>query len=216
VPTLFQGICSRCGHKTPIMLDGYGAVLVDQPATQEQHEVAGAVITSGDGGAMALTSDPQFVELSPLCMSSILASTGYSWSDLLWQGRYVAVTNVICRQCGTVFQRSRLAPPGGTGCMTGLAVGVASGVAVGVWRRSFDAGLHVWCAVTWWVVAVAEFLARLYVRLRFSERAASLAAERACPHCHADDARAFDRAKAVKCPACSTESLRFVVPGYRI
>jgi hypothetical protein len=195
------------------MTDGYGAVLVDRAVAQEQDEVAGAVITSGEGGTIASASDSRFVVLSHPLESSILASTGYSWTDLLRQGRYVAISNVICRECGTVFPRYRLAAPGGTGCITSLALGVAAGLSVGIWRHTFSAGFLAWYAVTFGTMMIAGSLASLYVRLRFSERAATLRAARSCPACHADNATGIMRGKSVACPVCRNQSLRFVIAG---
>ena len=178
MPTLFQGTCGNCGHETPVMLAGYGAVIVDEPVAEPQHEVAGAVLTSEGGGAIATTVDPRFVVLRHPAEDYDLAATGYSWSDLLQQGRYVSVTNVICRECGTVFPRRRLTAPGAAGCMPSLGLGVAVGVAVGCWRRSVFAGLVAWYLVTLGAMILVGSLASLYLRLRFSVRAASLATER--------------------------------------
>lgn len=213
MPELYQGICARCGHTTPILRASYGAVLVDRPADPDQGEVAGAVIRRDNGGAFATAGDPRFVVLRHPVEDSDLASTGYSWFDVVWQGRYVAVTNVVCRRCGDVFQRRRLTAPVGTGCLAGFALGAAGGAVVGTLRHSFEAGFLVWYAVTMAVGLIASGLATLYLHLRFSERAASLSAERACPQCGSNDAMAVSRAKAVRCPDCSTESLRFAIVG---
>ena len=45
---------------------GHGAVLVDQPGTEKQYEIAGAVIAGGVGGAMASVDDPRFVVIDSL------------------------------------------------------------------------------------------------------------------------------------------------------
>ena len=50
MPTLFQGICDDCGHKTAVMTAGYGAVFVDQPVAEPQDQVAGAALFSSTGG----------------------------------------------------------------------------------------------------------------------------------------------------------------------
>lgn len=196
-----------------MILAGYGAVVVDEPVPGPQHEVAGAVIASESGGAIATTDDPRFVVLRHPAENYDLATTGYSWSDLLKQGRYVSVSNMVCRECGTVFPHRRLTAPGATGCLPSLVLGVAVGLAVGFWRRSVFAGLVVWYLVTFGAMMLVKSMASLYLRLRFSVRAASLAAERACPMCHADNAKSIDRAKWVLCPKCRHETLRFVVAG---
>lgn len=196
------------------MSAGYGAVLVDEPVSESQHEVAGAVIFSGsESEPFAAADDPRFVVLRHPGGDYDLARTGYSWSDLLKQGRYVSVINVICRECGTVFPRRRLAAPGGNGCMSSLAIGIAIGIVAGIWCRSFSIGLLTWFSITLGISLLIDCLSSLYIRFRFSTRAASLIAEKWCPTCHADNARSIDRAKDVLCPICRHETLRFVMAG---
>lgn len=213
MPTLFQGICRHCGHQTPPLSKGYGAVFVDQPVAQAQRHVAGAVVASGDGSAMASVDDLRFVVLRHPIEDSDLAKTGYTWHDLLRQGRYVRVTNVICRDCGTLFQRRRLSPPGAFGCITAMTLGVVVGLAAGLWMRSFVLGLLAWYVVATAVSIGAEFCAALYVRLRFRARAKALAAERTCPRCGADNAKTIGSGRSVVCSACCRRSLRFKVAG---
>src|SRR5688572_4325541 len=105
------------------MPGGYGAVIVDRPVGEPQSMVVGAVIHQSGRGYFAADGDPRFVVLSHPLEAEILAGTGYGWNDLLREGRYVSVTNVVCRRCGTVYHRRRLAPPGGFGCLTGVAGG---------------------------------------------------------------------------------------------
>ena len=65
MPSLYQGVCENCGHKTAIVTAGYGAVLVDEPVAREQGEVAGAVIMNGaDDDTLATVNDPRFVVLT--------------------------------------------------------------------------------------------------------------------------------------------------------
>lgn len=208
-----MGIYSDCGHRTELISAGYGVVIVDKPVEELQSEVAGAVLMSGDDDAMAIVDDPRFVVLRHPVEDLDLADTGYSWSDLLWQGRYVTVSNMICHGCGTVFPRRRLSAPGATGCMPSLMLGVAVGGSFGIWWRSVSVGLITWYAFTFGAVVLMQTLASLYLRLRFSARAASLAAERFCPTCTADNAEKIDRAKRVTCPKCRHETLTFVMAG---
>lgn len=213
MPSLFQGVCRRCGYKTPVLTEGYFAVLVDEPQSEKQHEVAGAVITDGEGGAMAVAGDPRFVVLRHPIESSDLAGTGYTWSDLLWEGRYIEVTNVVCGQCGTVFQHRRLVAPGQTGCMAALVLGLVTGLSVGIWQHSILLGLFACGRLAVSIGMVTDLLERLYLRRHFSKRNATLAAERACPKCHAEDANAVGHGRRVTCPACSTKAMRFVIVG---
>ena len=213
MPSLYQGVCDDCGHKTPIMTAGYGAVLVDEPVTRQQGEVAGAVIMTGaDEHSLATVNDPRFVVLTHPVESAALASTGYSKLDLVREGRYVEVTNVICCRCGTVFPRRRLAAPG-IGCGVGLLLGAALGVIVGFKSRSFVDGCLVSYAVAGLFGLVCTGIAALYVRRRHRERGAALAAEVHCPTCGADDAVPIGGAKGVRCSSCGRDAFRFVFAG---
>ncbi|HZN69411.1 MAG TPA: hypothetical protein VFB66_29315 [Tepidisphaeraceae bacterium] len=195
------------------MTAGYGAVLVDEPVAREQGEVAGAVIMNGaEDDTLATVNDPRFVVLTHPIESSALASTGYGNLDLVREGRYVEVTNVICRRCGTVFPRRRLAAPG-VGCGVGLLPGAAVGVVVGFGSRSFLAGIFTCYVVAGLVGLVATGMAALYVRRRHRERAAALAAEVQCPTCRSEDAMPIDGAKGVRCSSCGQDALRFVIAG---
>jgi hypothetical protein len=195
------------------MTGGYGSVLVDRPIQQEQHEFAGVVLSSTDKGEFAVADDPRFVVLSHPIETSILASTGYSWNDLLWQGRYVAVKNVICRKCGNVFQLRNLTAPGANGCFLALSIGVVVGSVTGISTHSYLLGFVAWYLATFGVMCIFGSLARWYIRSRFAARAALLAAERACPQCKSDDSIAIDRAKNVTCSRCKAVSLTFVDVG---
>ena len=213
MPTIYQGLCSHCGHSTPLISDGYGAVVVDEPIAGPQHEVSGAVIASDAQGEFATAEDPRFVVLAHPLEDYDLARTGYSWSDLLWQGRYVSVTNMICGECGTVFPRRQLAAPGGIGCLSSLTIGFVTGLALGAWKRSVLVGFVAWYLVTLAAMILIGSTASLYLRFRFAERSAWLVAERACQSCHADNAESIDRAKSMRCPTCRKESMRFVIAG---
>lgn len=97
--------------------------------------------------------------------------------------------------------------------MPSLAVGVAAGIAAGVWKRSVFAGLMTSYLVAFVSLILVSAFASLYIRLRFSARTTSLAAERACPVYHADNAKSIERANSVRCPACHGEALRFSMGG---
>jgi hypothetical protein len=195
------------------MTAGYGAVLVDEPVARRQGEVAGAVIMNrADDDTLATVNDPRFVVLTHPIESAALASTGYGNLDLVREGRYVEVTNVVCRRCGTVFPRRRLAAPE-IGCGVGLLLGAAIGVVVGFKSRSFVDGFLTCYAVAGLVGLVSTGLAALYIRRRHRERAAALAAEVHCPTCRADDAVPIDGAKGVRCSRCGRDALRFIIAG---
>jgi hypothetical protein len=218
MPPIYQGVCDKCGHKTAVMMNGYGAVFVDQPVSGIQHPTAGAVVVSDSSESLAVGSlegveDPRFVVLAHPCESSILASTGFSWSDLLWQGRFVLVTNVICRQCGGVFPKRQLGAPGTAGGLTAIIVGAIIGVAVGIAQRSFFWAFIAFLGAAVVLLLVFERTAIWYVRWRYHSRAAALAAESRCPICGTDDSVIISLAKGVKCPTCKRESLSVEIAG---
>lgn len=213
MPELYRGVCSHCDYRTAIMTGGYGAVLVDQPPDEFQSEVAGACLFSDARGEMAEAADPRFVALAHPLESTILADTGYTWRDLFWQGRYVSVTNVVCRHCGRTFQKRQLAAPADTGCTTAILIGVTVGIAAGVITRSFVVAFASCFAATCAAASAAMFLADFYIRRRFPQRAAALAAEFSCPACSADDSIEISRARSVRCPACREEKQSFETAG---
>lgn len=90
---------------------GYGAVFVDEPVAEPQDQVAGAALFSATGGEIATVDDPRFVVLRHPVEDDGLKRTGYRWNDLLWQGRYVEVTNVVCRECGSRSTAAPRTPP---------------------------------------------------------------------------------------------------------
>jgi predicted Zn-ribbon and HTH transcriptional regulator len=213
VPSLYQGVCRNCSHRTAIMTAGYGAVLVDRPLDRSQTEVAGACLLSAAAGKLAESADPRFVVLAHPLESKILADTGYTWNDLYRQGRYVLVTNVVCRRCGAVFQKRELGAPGEPGWVVAILIGLLSGTAAGLWAHRLLVGVLVFCGLGGATGALAGWIARWRVRRRFRARAAALAAESTCPACGADDAAPISRVRSVRCPACRQQSQRFIHAG---
>ena len=213
MPSLFQGRCDPCGYVTPIVTSEYGAVWEDEPVASEQSEVLGAVLHSDADPGFSQVRDPRFVVLAHPNETGCLASTGHTWGDVLWQGRYVVVKNVVCGNCGSVFQVRSLASPGFLGCYYSLVAGVIAGIGSGIAYRSFVLGFIVWQGTTLAVAFAFELAERLYVRWRFANRAAALADERFCPHCHACDYKPINRGVATKCPGCAQDTLKFEIVG---
>jgi len=195
------------------MTSRYGAVLVDRPLDRSQTEVAGTCLLSAPAGNVAESADPRFVVLAHPLEFEILAGTGYTWSDLYRQGRYVLVTNVVCRRCGAVFQKRKLGAPGEPGCTVAILIGLLSGAAAGLRAHRLLVGVLVFCSIGGATAALAAWIARWRVRRRFPARAAALAAESSCPACGADDAAPISRVRSVRCPACRQQSLRFIHAG---
>jgi hypothetical protein len=198
---------------TPIVVGGYGAVLTDQPNTTPQPEVVGAVVTSETTSEFARINDSRFLILSHPAELFILEEAGFTWWDLLCQGRYVSTTNVVCRRCGMTFPRRRLEAPAGIGCNFAIVVGLFAGIIFGLWRQSFVVWLIAWYLTTVAMVFSTQWLATAYVRRFFAQRVRELDSERYCPECHVDDSQPIAQAKSVTCPTCSQKTLFFDVVG---
>lgn len=211
MPTLYQGICSECGHKTAIMPEWYGAVLLDEPVTKLQGQVAGATLHVQ--GAIAEATDDRLLVLAHPIEDSILSTTGYSWSDLVWQGRYVVVSNVACRDCGNVFSIRRLGVPGAVGCLPALLVGSACGIAIWMSKGSVADGLITGFVVLFVALLILELAAGLFVKYRHAARANALASEKQCPVCQSVNAIRINRTKKTPCPACHRRSQTFHLAG---
>ena len=223
MPTVYQGVCRNCSHRTAVMTDGCGAVLVDLPVDAAQTEVAGGGLSSGSESKQVEAAKPRFgeprlVEPGLVVLAhprevAILAGTGYTRSDLLRQGRYVSVSNVACRRCGRVFQRRRLSVPGGSGCAAALALGLACGAAAGLAAQRVLIGVIVCYLVCLGVTAAASIIARRRLRRRYPARAAALAAESNCPACGAGASTPISRTKSAHCPSCGQRTLSFENAG---
>jgi hypothetical protein len=142
----------------------------------------------------------------------ILADTGYTWNDLFWQGRYISVSNVVCRHCGHLFQHRRL-DAGQPGCSAALALGLASGAAAGFAARNLLIGLIVCYFVGLSMALAVGFIAQRYLRWKFQARAAELAAESNCPACGLNDSASIVGATSAFCPACRQRTLSFKSAG---
>jgi hypothetical protein len=218
VPTILRGICKRCGHETASCTPGYSAVLVDD--LYGPQETGGQPTVLPYAGAGMPGTGVRLVILAHPGESWILQSTGYTFSDLLWQGRYAWATEVVCRRCGNVFPRWRLKAPPGIGCLWPVVAALCGAAAVALALRRFEPSLWIILAViVGWgfgmiTAIVIEAVAWCYLRSRFRDCMKTIAAQRTCPSCGADDAvrvtRPFLR---VTCPGCRQKALRFRIWG---
>lgn len=213
--TLYRGECSACGHKTPTMPAGYGAVLVDQPVERKQHQVVGAVMSDGSGVDFAMGSDPYLVILSHPAETSILQTTGFTWDDLRREGRYVACTNVVCDECGRLYTLKRVAVPeaGCTGCLVPLVTGVCCGLTVGIWSGNVLFGWFVTCGVGYLATLALDWKARHALKSYFPERAAQLKEDSVCPKCEGEQSTPVASRSPVRCQKCQMTSMLFRIAG---
>lgn len=210
MPTVYEGRCDRCAYSTGIFPAEYGAVFVDKPLMGElgalaNSLLAGAVLFEDPGEDPLLRQgDPRFVALAHPLEDAILKEAGYTWAGCWLAGRYVRVIPVVCRSCGTFFERCSLSCPGALGCLPGLLLGLIAGVIVGVWERDFCLGLST--AAT--AAVLLEFLLLAaggpLIRLCYADRARSIARNRACPNCGGRPcASAQSWSTRLPCPRCS-------------
>lgn len=214
MPTIYQGKCSDCGHKTPHMPAGYGAVLVDQPVERDQAQVVGAVLSKGSTGGFATVSDSHLVVLSHPAESRILASAGFTWGDLRREGRYIACCNVVCDACGQLFVLKELTlPQGCSGCILPLALGIVAGLSTGIWCQSVWIGWFASCGVVYLAGHCMERMARRRLEGYYPERAAALEAERFCPSCGSEENSGVTSPTPHRCKSCKGRSLQFQIVG---
>jgi hypothetical protein len=209
LPTIYQARCDRCTYTSDVFSAEYGAVFVDQtPVGGSASVVAGAALHGVAGNAgIAEQSDRRLVVLAHPIENHILAETGYTWSGLAWAGRYVRLRRVVCQDCGTLFEVRRLTFPPALGCQTGCASGLLVGVAVGVWERSFWVGFGTAYGVVLGSMAVVGLTGWAYTRLRFRDRARSLAGPRCCPRCGSGRHAGVESRRVFPCPQCSGRSM---------
>jgi hypothetical protein len=213
---IHQGICSNCGYETAPMAGECGAVLVTPPVKSEEKVAVGRLLASEILGDRATVQDDQLIVLGHPLETSILAGTGYTWHELLRQGRYVRITEVICRQCGNIFAKRQLAVPGGVGCRVislNLIAGIVSGIGIGSWTHSLLLAIVTFIGAAWCLETGCETFAHRHLQRRFHERAIVFASDALCPVCNADDSVSFTSAKRNRCPACREESLNVKMVG---
>ncbi|MBN9524343.1 hypothetical protein J0H58_38485 [bacterium] len=215
MPTIYQARCGRCTYASDVFPAEYGAVLVDVPPVGGSGPamagavVAGAVLHGAAGEArIAEQSDPRLVVLAHPAEEHILAETGFTWTGLAIAGRYVRVRQVVCRDCGTLFEVRRLTCPPALGCQIGCVSGLVAGVAAGVWWRSFWLGFGTAYGTVLGCMAVVGAAGWAYTRVRFRRRAREVGGLRSCPRCGSGRYAGVESRLVFPCPQCSQRSLK--------
>jgi hypothetical protein len=196
----------------------YGAVWLGNtdrpPPLSDNPVVAGAVVDRPAGEPRFLhQDDPRLIVLAHPLERSILRSTGYTLTTCALAGRYVQIHQVICRNCGTLFDVRRLTAPPLLGCPVGLAAGLAAGVLVGIQDESFCLGVTTGYLTAIGVMLLLHFPAALFVRWRYRERARAIEGLGECPQCGSRDRAVVPTCKErLPCPACKqrTQAIRTV------
>jgi predicted Zn-ribbon and HTH transcriptional regulator len=205
MPVIFQARCGRCGFHSDIFPAQYGAVWVDEPLAEGASGLlAGAVLDdAARGSRLAEQPDPRLVVLAHPIEDQILKNLGYTWWSAGWSGRYVSVHRVVCRDCGTIFDRRRLAVPGTVGCGPGCVIGLVAGLAFwlvdGSACQGLMAGYLTALVFTW----AAQLLTSMAVSRRHRDRAREIAGPKSCPRCGSRNHVGTERQpQELPCPAC--------------
>lgn len=180
MPSEYQGYCSKCGHKGPVMGWGYQALVVD---------VA------------------RVIELPHPNEVGTLREHKTSFFRAGVRGRYARVDRRVCLDCGAVTERASLGFPFTVaGClliMALLSVLSVAGALAGVpfWALPF-VGIGSWLAFT--------LLAARVVRVVFRKRQRALPAGASCLECGGTRLRDIASALVsdLPCPHCKARSFR--------
>jgi len=210
MPTIYQGRCAACGYASDLFPAESGAVLVDRPVPGlSGTAVAGAALYEDvAGAAFAEPSDPRLVALAHPLEQDILSAAGYTWGSCAWAGRYVRIRRVVCRGCGTLFEVRRLTCPPAFGCLPALLVGAGVGAAAGIQEGNFCPGFFAGYLATLGCWGLVAFGMGLFTRLRFRERARSVAGPGRCPRCGADRYSGVPTGRRRwPCPQCGQRTL---------
>ena len=213
IPSVLQARCAACNHESEVFSAGYGAIWLDEAPSKPASTLAGAVLTASTGDAdVATVADGHLVPLAHPAEWDILREHGYTFDTVALAGRHVSVSRMICRRCGTMFERRRLDFGGAAGCMPGLVLGVVAIVlawyfGAGPW--AFLVGMLA-VYLTWGAVAL---FGHLHIRLRFHERAQMVATDKDCPKCGSSDAVTVNSRGPFPCPECGEPQLGIDMVG---
>lgn len=202
MPAILQARCAACNHESKLFSAGYAAIWLDEAPREPASTLAGAVLTASTGDAdVAKVADGRLVTLAHPGESAILRKHGYTVDTLALAGRLVSVSVMICRRCGTMYERRRLDFGGAAGCMSSLVLGVVA-VVLGWFFGAGPWAFFVGLLSVYLTLGAFDLFGRLYIRLRFRERAEMVAAEKDCPKCGSDDAVSVNSRGPFPCPAC--------------
>ncbi len=180
MPSEYQGQCSQCGHRGPILAWGYQAIVL---------------------------GDTQIVELPHPREAAALREHGLSFFRAGIRGRYARVDHRVCLDCGAQGERAVLGFPFTVmGCL--LVAFVLSALALGGALAGIPTwilpllGIGGWLVLTW-------SSGRL-VRVVFRKRQQGLPAGARCPECGGARMRDVASAlqHQLPCPACGQRSFR--------
>ena len=198
MPVIFQGQCSFCGYKSPMISDGNcGAVIVDDSCIIENYD--------------SHPNDDRIVVLAHPIEQHIIEKYGFTYTSATLQGRYLRLQDCFCKSCGHVYETRKLGSATLIfGCLPPILIAVVLGIVTGVSRSSildglfgaFFAGL-----VSWWTI---DWLVGVYVRFRYIERSREFHISRDCPKC---GSRRTATGGVLPCPACHQRSMNVKAIG---
>lgn len=177
---MYQGRCSSCEHKGPVVPWGFQALVLD-PA--------------------------KLIALPHPREAATLRENGYSFFTAGIRGRYARVDHRICLACGASGERARLGfPVTVAGCLIVMAI-LATLTFLNLlaripWWLLPVLGIGGWSLLTW--------LGAFAVRVVFRSRQHALPSGMACDACGASKMRDVASALQtdVPCPACDAKAFR--------
>ena len=201
MPLIYEATCSACDYGSGHLSEGYLAIIVDEPCCSIH----------------AHPDDPRLVILGHPLESTILEELGFTFTSAGLGGRVVYVKNIVCEDCGAMYETCRLdagsGSLGGTGCLVMLALSAAVGAAVGWKCESVPLGFTAGCLSLRGFSAFADANISAYVRWRYNDRVSEFDRGPGCPTCHSMKYVSFPpgRGKLI-CPSCGqrTVSVRSV------
>lgn len=192
MPTIFQAQCENCDYQSPRTSAAFTAILLDDESDS----------------TFACDDEKRVVVLPHPCESHVLQGLGYTYTSSTFAGRFVAIHQLFCQQCGHLFQSRQLSAAGAIGCFPAFIIGVTVGFVIGVNRSNVWLGLSSGWLLFVLVLLTIDWSISQYVQWRFADRARAVATTRICPKCGSHDVVSPRALQSLACPCCGQNSMR--------
>jgi uncharacterized OB-fold protein len=205
MPIVYRQHCEVCDRqgKPNITYDGF----------------AGAVITSGQSGGTIfsehylayLDSTGSLVTLPHPIEDDALREQGETWFNATIHGRLFQITNLMCRQCGSINCSPRLSCVTSYGCSAGIVLAFVTFILL---KQLTPIPPQLLGFVSFIGVFVPDFLLARWLQFRYRKRIAQLAFTQ-CSKCGSPDAIAVSRCKSetMICSKCQQPTMRISIAG---
>lgn len=205
MPTIYRQHCEVC--------DGQG----ESEVTYEGFD--GAVITSSQRGGTIiaghylayLDSKGSLVTLPHPNEGSALKEQGDTWFSAIIHGRLFQVTNVVCKQCGSINRSPQLYCSTEYGCIAGIVLAIVTFILL---RQLTPIPPQLLGFVSFVGVFVPDALVALWLRFRYRKRVAQLAFK-TCGTCGSWNVTSVDNCKSqsMVCSRCQHRTMRISIAG---